>query len=197
MATGKPVTAPVKAKPPSLSRVISSLDGQWFASGSNSGLLCSAANPATSFSFEHVNDIWDLQFSPDSTTLLSVSRDQQAKLWSVRTGRQIGQSLQHMGSVELCGWSTDGRNFATAQLDGLIRVWQRPVDMVAPLGLLRMGTAGSPELEWKLRHPRPLARGAVWIRSNKHREAPRHSFRRAARVRLRSPRFPQRFLHAL
>jgi WD40 repeat protein/tetratricopeptide (TPR) repeat protein/tRNA A-37 threonylcarbamoyl transferase component Bud32 len=132
MATGKPVMAPLKARPISLCRVVSSLDGQWFASGSQKGLLCAAANPATTFSLEHGNDIWDLKFSPDNTTLLSVSRDQQAKLWSLRTGRQIGQDLPHMGSVELCGWSTDSRNFATAQLDGLIRVWQRPADIVAP-----------------------------------------------------------------
>ena len=146
MATGKAIAAPIKAKPLSLSRVVSSLDSQWFAAGSQTGLICSADNPATWFPVAHGNDIWDLEFSPDSTTLLSVSRDQQAKLWSVRTGRQIGQDLQHMGSVELCGWSTDSRNFATAQLDGLIRVWHRPADTVAPWLATRWGQRAAIQL---------------------------------------------------
>jgi serine/threonine protein kinase/WD40 repeat protein/tetratricopeptide (TPR) repeat protein len=152
-ATGKPVRPPIQAKPLSLSRVVSSPDSQWFASGSQFGLLCSAIDPTTSILMEHGNDIWDLHFSPDSTTLLSVSRDGQAKLWSVRTGRQLGQALEHMGSVEVCGWSTDGRNFATAQLDGLVRVWYRPTDTVAPWHATRWGQRARISFDGKLITP--------------------------------------------
>ena len=126
------MAAPLQAKRINLWRVVSSADGKWFAGGSYSGLLGSATQLGRTFQLEHKNDIWDLQFSPDSTTLLSVSRDQQAKIWSVATGRQIGQDMQHMGSVELCGWSSDSRYCATAQLDGLIRVWRCPAETTAP-----------------------------------------------------------------
>ena len=132
IATGAPLAEPLKARQLSLSRVVSSADGQWFAGASYWGLLGSATQLGKAFQLEHVNDIWDIQFSPDGTTLLSVGRDQLAKLWSVGTGRQIGQDMQHMSSVDLCGWSSDSRYFATAQNDGLIRVWQRPAETTAP-----------------------------------------------------------------
>jgi serine/threonine protein kinase/WD40 repeat protein/tetratricopeptide (TPR) repeat protein len=127
MATGKPVAAPIRTRPKQLPSVVASSDGNWFATGGYYGpeLFAADANQPP-IHLSHTNCVTSYAFSPDNTTLLSVSRDQTARLWSLPDGQPLGQPLKHMANVDGCAWSHDSRYLATAQYDGLIRVWQRP-----------------------------------------------------------------------
>jgi serine/threonine protein kinase/WD40 repeat protein len=129
MATGKPASAPTRTRPYNLQGVVASPDGRWFATGGYNGpelFAADAKRPPVHLG--HTNLVRKLVFSPDSTMLLSVSWDQTARLWSLPEGQSLGQPLRHMANAECCAWSQDARFLATAQNDGLLRVWERNVD---------------------------------------------------------------------
>ena len=129
MATGKPASTPIRTKPYNLQGVVSSLDGNWFAAAGNYGPeLYPAGATQPPVYLGHTNMVTMFAFSPDNTMLLSASWDQTARLWSLPHGQPLGQPLNHMAIVDVCAWSHDVKHLATAQIDGLIRVWQRPVD---------------------------------------------------------------------
>ena len=129
MATGKPVTNPIRTKPWGLQGVVASPDGNWFVTGGYNGpelYATDARQPPVNLG--HTNMVTRFAFSPDNTMLLSGSMDQTARLWSLPHGQPLGQPLKHMTTLGPCAWSHDARHMATTQIDGLIRVWQRPVE---------------------------------------------------------------------
>lgn len=129
MATGKPDAAPVGSRARFLQGVTASPDGKWFATGGYNGPEVFAADSKRPpIHLEHTNLVNKFEFSPDNLTLLSVSMDQTARLWSLPGGQPIGDPLRQMATAHVCVWSQNGRAFATAQHDGLVRVWQRPAD---------------------------------------------------------------------
>ncbi len=129
MATGKSAMAPIRTQPRMLQGVAASLDGKWFATGGYNGPeLFATDSKRPPIQLNHTNLVTRFEFSPDNATLLSASWDQTARLWSLPDGRPIGDPLRHMANVYNCAWSHDGREFATVQFDGLVRVWQRPSD---------------------------------------------------------------------
>jgi serine/threonine protein kinase/WD40 repeat protein len=129
LATGQPACAPIHTKAWDLQGVVASPDGNWFATGGFYGPELYAADARQSpVHLGHTNLVRRFVFSPDSTMLLSVSWDSTARLWSLPHGQPLGPPLWHMANVEGCAWTHDSRYVATAQRDGLIRVWQRPVD---------------------------------------------------------------------
>jgi WD40 repeat protein len=134
IATGKPASAVIHTKPffrqgIVASRVVASPDGNWFVTGGTyAAELYAADAKQPPVYLSHKNFVTKSRFSPDNTMLLSVSWDQTARLWSLPHGQPLGLPLKHMAIVEECAWSHDARYVATAQNDGLIRVWQRPVD---------------------------------------------------------------------
>jgi WD40 repeat protein len=131
MAIGKPASTPIHTKPWNLQGVVASPDGNWFVTGGYYGpeLYTADAKPPP-VHLNHTNLVWKSVFRPDNTMLLSVSWDQTARLWSLPRAQPLGMPLKHMAAVGECAWSHDARYVATAQNDGLIRVWQRPVDDV-------------------------------------------------------------------
>ena len=46
------------------------------------------------------------------------------QLWSLPGGRPIGVAMAHQADVALATISTDGTFLATAQTNGLVRVWR-------------------------------------------------------------------------
>jgi WD40 repeat protein len=70
----------------------------------------------------------------------------------------IGHPLAHMGIVSRCVFSPEGGYLATAQADGLVRVWRRPTgnlakSQVSPWGRMRLrvgsdGLLAAPSLYW-------------------------------------------------
>ena len=129
MATGKPESKPIPARPWNLQGVAASPDGHWFAAGGYYGPELHAADASRPpVSLGHTNLVTKCIFSPDSTMLLSTSWDFTARLWSPLRGQPLGPPLKHMSSLTGCAWSDDSEYLATGQYGGLLRVWARPVD---------------------------------------------------------------------
>jgi WD40 repeat protein/serine/threonine protein kinase len=64
-------------------------------------------------------------FSPDGTKVVT-GHDQNhkaARLWDVKTGRAIGQPLQHQHQVDAVAFSPDGRTVLTGSADRTARLW--------------------------------------------------------------------------
>jgi WD40 repeat protein len=129
MATGRPAGKPTRTRPRHLEEIAASPDGKWLAASGVDGPEIHSADAAQSpVHLGHTNRVRKSVFSPDGTMLLSASWDSTARLWSVPTGQPLGHPLMHTAFLAQCAWSHDARHVATAQSDGLVRVWQRPVD---------------------------------------------------------------------
>ena len=71
---------------------------------------------------EDYGDIYAVDFSPDSTTLVSGSWNHTATIWDVARGNKI-HTLQHKRPVIAAKFSSDGYRIATATYEGSVRVW--------------------------------------------------------------------------
>jgi serine/threonine protein kinase/WD40 repeat protein len=145
---------PLKVKPTSLSHIAASADGKWIAVGGYYGPeIRSLVDPgAAPISLTHSNYVNDYTFSPDGAFLVTASADQTSLLWSLAESRLVG-SLVHSASVERCAWAQDSRRFATAQSDGLIRVWELPEGDAAPARVAGWGQRARLSLDGKLLTP--------------------------------------------
>jgi WD40 repeat protein len=134
---GQPVRGEViPTKPEGLSRVVASPQGNWFATGGWGAAQAwnAADRSGRPVLIDHTNRVEDFRFSADGTTLLTGSWDQTARLWSLSEGQAIGYPLPHMGIINRCDLSAEDVYLATAQQDGLVRIWKRPFkDPVKPL----------------------------------------------------------------
>ncbi len=61
--------------------------------------------------------------SPDSNYVATGSRDKSAKLWEIKTGREVRSFLGHEFSVTALAFSQDGRTLLTGSSDGTVRMW--------------------------------------------------------------------------
>src|SRR5689334_15861377 len=61
--------------------------------------------------------------SPDSSYVATASRDKSAKLWEVRTGREVRSFLGHEASVTSVAFSADGKTLITGSNDKTVRLW--------------------------------------------------------------------------
>lgn len=62
--------------------------------------------------------------SPDSNYVATGSRDKTAKLWELKTGREIRSFLGHEGSVNGLQFSSDGKLLITSSGDKTARIWE-------------------------------------------------------------------------
>jgi WD40 repeat protein len=182
METGKPASPPTRTKPYNLQGVVASPHGDWFAAAGNYGPELYAADAKQPPVYlGHTNMVTRFAFSPDNTMLLSASWDQTARLWSVPHGQPLGHPLTHMTNVELCAWSHDSRHMATAQNDGLIRVWQRPVD--DPVIARQAGWGQGPRVSFDGR----LAAPGLWHEASlpgRHESSKLHVHQNVNRLRV-------------
>ncbi len=72
----------------------------------------------------HFGEINSAAFSPDGTRIVTVSRDQTAKVWEVRTGKYLLTLQGHGGSVTSAAFSPDGTQIVTASGDKTAKVWE-------------------------------------------------------------------------
>ncbi|MHC1763227.1 MAG: protein kinase [Verrucomicrobiia bacterium] len=99
----------------------------------------------------HDDMVFTVEFSSDGRKLLTVSRDNSARVWDATTGQPLAPPLLHdasrVRSGEFFGWphplfaqlSPDGQRVVTASLDGTAQVWD--------------AATGKPLLTTPLKHP--------------------------------------------
>jgi len=68
-------------------------------------------------------------FSPDGGKLATASDDSSARLWDVRTGKQL-QRLEHDNWVRAVAFSPDGQKLATASDDKTAYIWTLDIRLV-------------------------------------------------------------------
>jgi WD40 repeat protein len=71
----------------------------------------------------HGDQIFDLEFSPDGSSLVTASADGTAKVWDATSGRELFDLTGHAGAVTDVVFSADGRRLATAGFDLTARLW--------------------------------------------------------------------------
>src|SRR5262249_23147927 len=106
----------VPARPSYTPRVVASPRGDWFATCGHVGpevWKTTELGQKSLFFNDHTNYVEDLVPCPDGKTLLSVSWDQTARLWSVPDGKPLGSPLPHMGFVTRCAVAGDNVHLAT------------------------------------------------------------------------------------
>ena len=103
-----------------------SKDGRWIAGGTMFGEVIVWDAKTFKKVFSHRDDAKNINgadFSPDSTRLISASRDGTVTIWDI-TSRKRVQTLEHTGSgwVTAAKYSPQGDRIATATF-GSVRVW--------------------------------------------------------------------------
>jgi WD40 repeat protein len=125
-----PATARVRARLPTLTRVISlafTPDGRSLATGGSDGLIrvwdvatgrCRVAVRALGF------PVWALAFSDDGRVLASACLcEQVARLWDANTGQTLGTLRGHEATVYAVAFAPGGARLATTSADGTVRLW--------------------------------------------------------------------------
>lgn len=73
--------------------------------------------------FNHEGKINFAAFSPDGKRIVTASDDKGARLWDVKTCKQLGLPLMHNGFVAYAAFSPDGKRLVTASWDKTVRLW--------------------------------------------------------------------------
>jgi WD40 repeat protein len=72
---------------------------------------------------KHTDRLGAITFSSDGRTVLTGSYDGTARLWDLRTGRQLRVLAGHSEHVVCVAWSPDGARVATGSWDETARIW--------------------------------------------------------------------------
>ena len=94
----------------------------------------------------HSGAVWDVEFSPDGTTIASAGSDGMIKLWDPATGTELLALAGHSGVVTGLAFSPDGTRLVTSSADETVRVYGA--------GSRRADDPGA-----EPPHPEPSARG--------------------------------------
>ena len=118
---------PVPAEAGTVNFLAVSPDGRHFALGGwvNASLWDVATGRRVGNQTSQPDFVLSATFSPDGTTLITGSANN-VRPWSVPAGEPAGPVLRHQGGVHHTAFSPDGKLVATAQYDGLVRVWSTP-----------------------------------------------------------------------
>ena len=72
----------------------------------------------------HEDQIFTVEFSPDSASVVTASDDGTARVWRVSDGRELQVLRGHRGSVYGAVFAAGGREVVTAGKDGTVRRWR-------------------------------------------------------------------------
>lgn len=75
----------------------------------------------------HLDDVYDLSWSSDSTFLISGSVDNSAVVWDVEKGKKKASLVDHKGFVQGVAWDPQDKYLVTLSTDRYLRVFERPV----------------------------------------------------------------------
>ncbi|XP_020709487.2 chromatin assembly factor 1 subunit B isoform X2 [Athalia rosae] len=88
----------------------------------------------------HIEDVYDLSWSPDSNFLVSGSVDNTAIFWDIQKGRNTGMISEHKGFVQGVSWDPRNQYVCTLSTDRQCRL----VDIKSKRILQRIGKAKIP-----------------------------------------------------
>lgn len=71
----------------------------------------------------HESEVTSARFSPGDDRLITASRDDTARIWSLETGELILGLTDHAETVTSAMFSPDGNQILTASQDGTARIW--------------------------------------------------------------------------
>lgn len=71
----------------------------------------------------HVNDVYDLDWSPDGLKLVTACWDGSVKLWDCKNGTLITTFVGHSGRVYFAQFSPDGKKIASSSSDRTVVIW--------------------------------------------------------------------------
>ena len=71
----------------------------------------------------HSDLVGAVALSPDGKYVVTGSWDKTARLWDVRTGKEIRQFIGHTDCVDIVAFSPDGSNILTSGCDGTTKLW--------------------------------------------------------------------------
>lgn len=80
--------------------------------------------PMYEFTHEMMAAIWDITVTPDDSKMITTSYDQTAKLWDLRTGKEVQTFKGHSQPVLRALIADNGQLLVTASADGEVRVFQ-------------------------------------------------------------------------
>src|SRR5260221_359501 len=75
-------------------------------------------------SYAHEDGVYEAEFSPDATRVLTASADKSAKLWEAASGKLIATFL-HEDSVNAAVFSPNGTRILTASADHSAKLWDQ------------------------------------------------------------------------
>ena len=80
--------------------------------------------------------MWDAQFSPDGTLLITAGGDHMVTIWDVKTGLVLADSEAHANAV-IAAKFIDGQSAVSVGIDKTVRLWsiERVAEFVQPDGL--------------------------------------------------------------
>ena len=100
-----------------------SKNGKWIAAGTAKEMLVwNAETYEQVIKHEEGNYVNAVDFSPDSTRLVTGTNNKTAIVWDLAAGKQV-QTLDHDGLVIAAKYSPQGDRIATATFGGSVQVW--------------------------------------------------------------------------
>jgi WD40 repeat protein len=106
-------------------RVAFSPNGQWiaFTEGSTLRVWDVVTGSQQCIMEGHSDTATCIAFSPDSTTIVSGSRDSTLRVWDAGTGTERLVMTSHAKTVNALVFAPDGQTIVSASNDGTLRVW--------------------------------------------------------------------------
>jgi WD40 repeat protein len=72
----------------------------------------------------HSNSVFTVRYMPESTRLISGSRDARLKVWDAsKEYQQLEEIVAHLYAINHIDFSPDGKHFVTCSMDKSIKVW--------------------------------------------------------------------------
>ncbi len=71
----------------------------------------------------HTNSVVSVAFSPDGQHIISGSRDNLVKVWSVSARKEVASLAGHTNFLSSVAFSPDGQHIVSGSGDELVKVW--------------------------------------------------------------------------
>jgi WD40 repeat protein len=75
------------------------------------------------FAMRSHDTVWLVRFSPDGSRIVTAGNEGAARIWDVRTGKELHLLPSDANAVNDAQFSPDGQRLVTANDDGAARIW--------------------------------------------------------------------------